>query len=144
MEYRKDRSTNVPFSLHDSRIQRINVTEDTLCLGMDRIFQYQDDGERTFEGSILFTRTDVEECSILIFDHPFGYDGVKEFSGKRISLEEFQEKYPKAEFEITTEVYHGYDTMFQGWLWNQENDPVFAILNIWNTGDMIYQVGETL
>ena len=77
---------------------------------------YQDDGERTFEGSILFSRTDVEECSILIFDHPFGYDGVKEFSGKRISLEEFQEKYPKAEFEITTEGYHGYDTMFQGWL----------------------------
>ena len=45
-----------------------------------------------------------------------------------------------AEFEIVTEGYSGYDTVFQGWIWQGENNPLFGIMRIWNTGDMIYRV----
>ena len=71
---------------------------------------------------------------------PYGYGGEKSFSGKSLSIEEFNTQYPKAEFEIVTEGYCGYDTVFQGCIWQGENDPSFGIMRIWNTGDMMYRI----
>ncbi len=75
-----------------------------------------------------------------MFNTPFGYDGERSFSGKALSIEEFNTQYPNAEFEIVIEGYCGYDTVFQGWIWQGEKDPLFGIIRIWNTGDMIYQI----
>ncbi|MDD6715882.1 MAG: hypothetical protein PUF49_05865 [Firmicutes bacterium] len=32
------------------------------------------------------------------------------------------------------------ETTFQGWIGQEENDPIFGIMRIWNTGDMIYRI----
>ena len=70
----------------------------------------------------------------------YSYDGVKSFSGKELSFDEFKEQYPNAEFEIITEGYCGYDTTFQGYIFQDGNDQLFAIMRIWNMGDMIYRI----
>lgn len=138
--YIRDRSSNIHLSLHDSRIQKLEVNQNSLQLTMDRIFQYKQDEERSYSGVIEFTKTDVEECNILVFDNPYGYDGERSFSGRSYSLDEYKEKFPSAEFEIVTEGYNGYDTSYQGWIWTEESNPLFGIMNIWNTGDMIYKI----
>lgn len=143
MDYIRNRKSNIPFSLHDSRIIQIETVKDTLSFRVDRVFQYTDDEEKWFSGVIDFTKTDMEECSILVFNTPYGYDGEKSFSGKAMSLEEFKKLYPGAEFEIVTEGYCGYDTTYQGWIWQGENDPLFGIMSIWNRGDMIYRIDDT-
>ena len=63
---------------------------------VDRIFQYVGDEEKWYQGIIEFTKADIEECDIMLFNRPYGYDG--------------------------------------------ENDPIFGIMRIWNTGDMIYRI----
>lgn len=140
MEYIRDRKSNITFSLHDSRILNIEISKDNLSLQLDRIYQYAGDEEKWYQGIIEFTRVDIDECNIMVFNTPYGYDGEKSFSGKTLPLEEFSAQYPNAEFEIVTEGYNGYDTVFQGWIWQGENDPLFGIMRIWNTGDMIYRI----
>ena len=140
MDYIRDRKSNFSFSLHDSRIVQIEIYENKLSLKMDRIFQYTEDKEKWYHGIIEFTKIDKEECDIMVFNTPYGYEGVKTFSGKELSFEEFKEQYPNAEFEIVTEGYCGYDTTFQGYIWQGENDPLFGIIRIWNMGDMIYRI----
>lgn len=140
MDYIRDRKSNFSFSLHDSRIVQIEIDEKKLSLKMDRIFQYAEDEEKWYQGTIEFTKIDKEECDIMVFNTPYGYEGVKTFSGKELSFEEFKEQYLDAEFEIVTEGYCGYDTTFQGYIWQGENDPLFGIMRIWNMGDMIYRI----
>ena len=140
MSYIRDRKSNVSFSLHDSRIVQIEIDENKLSLKMDRIFQYAEDEEKWYQGIIEFTKIDKEECNIMVFDTPYGYEGVKTFSGKELSFEEFKEQYPNAEFEVVTEGYCGYDTTFQGYIWQGENAPLFGIMRIWNMGEMIYRI----
>lgn len=140
MNYIRNRKSNLPFSLHDSRIMQIGVYKNTLSLKMDRIFKYVDDEEKWYNGIIEFTKIDIEECDIMVFNTPYGYEGEKSFSGRVLSFEEFKEQYPNAEFEVVTEGYCGYDTTFQGWIWQGENAPFFGIMRIWNMGDMIYQI----
>ena len=113
MDYIRDREGNIPFSLHDSRIVQIEINETTLTLKLDRIFQYAGDEEKWYQGIIEFTKADIEECDIMLFNRPYGYDGEKSFSGESISLAEFNAKYPDADFEIVTEGYSGFDTTFQ-------------------------------
>lgn len=96
MEYIRDRESNIPFSLHDSRILQIEYNKATITLRVDRIFQYVGDEEKWYQGIIEFTKADIEECDIMLFNRPYGHDG--------------------------------------------ENDPIFGIMRIWNTGDMIYRI----
>jgi len=140
MDYIRERKSNFPFVLHDSRILNMEISRDNLSLQLDRIYQYADDEEKWYQGIIEFTRVDIDECDIMVFNAPYGYDGEKSFSGKSLSVEEFNAQYPNAEFEIVTEGYSGYDTIFQGWIWQGDNNPLFGIIRIWNTGDMIYKV----
>lgn len=49
---------------------------------MDRIFQYAEDEEKWYQGTIEFTKIDKEECDIMVFNTPYGYEGVKTFSEK--------------------------------------------------------------
>lgn len=46
MDYIRDRISNIPFSLHDSRILRIEYNKAALTLKLDRIFQFTDDEEK--------------------------------------------------------------------------------------------------
>ena len=103
MDYNRDRKSNISFSLHDSRILQIEMNEDKLSLNMDRIFQYTDNEEKWYKGIIEFTKIEKEECNIMVFNAPYGYNEVKSFSGKELSFDEFKEQYPNVEFEIVTE-----------------------------------------
>ena len=137
MDLIHDRNSNILFSLHDSKIKKITLRNNILTLQLNRIFQYTKDGEKIYSGEVLFYDSDLDECSILIFDRTV-YEG--DFSGKAISLIEYMEEYSNAEFEILIEGYFGYYTTYTGWIWIEGKEPVSAIMYIWNTGDMVYRI----
>ena len=137
MDFIHDRNSNIPFSLHDSRIKKITFRNNVLILHLNKIFQYTKAGEKIYFGEVLFYDIDLDECSILIFDRTV-YEG--NFSGKAISLIEYIEEYVNAEFEILIEGYFGYYTTYTGWIRAEGKDPVSAIIYIWNTGDMVYRI----
>ena len=137
MDLIHDRNSNILFSLHDSKIKKITFRNNILTLHLNKIFQYTKDGEKIYSGEVLFYDSDLDECSILIFDRTV-YEG--DFSGKAISLVEYMEEYSNAEFEILIEGYFGYYTTYTGWIRIEEREPVSAIMYIWNTGDMVYRI----
>ena len=137
MDLIHDRNSNILFSLHDSKIKKITFRNNILTLHLNKIFQYTKDGEKIYSGEVLFYDSDLDECSILIFDRTV-YEG--NFSGKAISLIEYMEDYSNAEFEILIEEYFGYYTTYTGWIWIEGKEPVSAIMYIWNTGDMVYRI----
>ncbi len=137
MDFIHDRNSNIPFSLHDSRIKKITFRNNVLTLHLSKIFQYTKDGEKIYSGEVLFYDNDIDDSSMLIFDR-IVYEG--DFSGKAISLIEYMEEYSNAEFEILIEGYFGYYTTYTGWIRIEGKEPVSAILYIWNTGDMVYRI----
>ena len=137
MDLIHDRNSNILFSLHDSKIKKITFRKNILTLHLNKIFQYTKDGEKIYSGEVLFYDSDLDECSILIFDRTV-YEG--DFSGKAISLIEYMEEYSNAEFEILIEGYFRYYTTYTGWIWIEGKEPVSAIMYIWNTGDMVYRI----
>ena len=137
MDLINDRNSNILFSLHDSKIKKITFRNNILTLHLNKIFQYTKDGEKIYSGEVLFYDSDLNECSILIFDRTV-YEG--DFSGKAISLIEYIEEYSNAEFEILIEGYFGYYTTYTGWIRIEGKEPVSAIMYIWNTGDMVYRI----
>ena len=139
MDLIHDRNSNILFSLHDSKIKKITFRNNILTLHLNKIFQYTKDGEKIYSGEVLFYDSDLDECSILIFDRTV-YEG--DFSGKAISLIEYIEKYSNAEFEILIEGYFGYYTTYTGWIRIEGKEPVSAIMYIWNTGDMVYRINN--
>ena len=139
MDFTQDRKSNILFGLHDSRIKKISFKNDVLTIELDTIFQYTKGEEKLYSGKLVFFDSDLEECNILILDRTV-YEG--EFSGKAIGLKEYMKEYAHAEFEILTEGYFGYSTTYTGWLWEKGKEPVSAILYIWNSGDMVYRIGD--
>ena len=139
MDLIHDRNSNILFSLHDSKIKKITFRNNILTLQLNKIFQYTKDGEKIYSGEVLFYDSDLDECSILIFDRTV-YEG--DFSGKAISLIEYMEEYSNAEFEILIEGYFGYYTTYTGWIRIEEKEPVSTIMYIWNTGDMVYRINN--
>ena len=139
MNYIHDRNRNIIFSLHDSRVSEIKFHNKRLILKVHRIFQYTENGEKTYSGEIYFEKCDVDLCNVLIFNKTLG-EG--RFSGKSVYLQEFMADYADAEFEIITEGYFGNTTTYTGWLWEDEKPPVSAIMYIWNCGDMVYRIEE--
>ena len=139
MELIHDRSSNIPFSLHDSKIQKVDFQNNTLVLKMNHIFQYTAEGENIFSGDIIFKDSDLDECSVFIFDKVV-YEG--EFSGNAISMKEYIEKYSNLEFEILTEGYFGYSTTYMGWIREDGKEPVSGMMYIWNSGDMVYRIED--
>ena len=137
MDLIHDRNSNILFSLHDSKIKKFTFRNNILTLHLNKIFKYTKDGEKIYSGEVLFYDSDLDECSILIFDRTV-YEG--DFSGKAISLIEYIEEYSNAEFEILIEGYFGYYTTYTGWVRAEGKDPVSAIMYIWNAGDMVYRI----
>ena len=139
MDLIHDRNRNILLSLHDSRIKKITFRNNVLTLHLNKIFQYTEDEEKIHTGEVLFYESDLDECSILIFDRTV-YEG--DFSGKAVSLQDYIKEYSNVEFEILTEGYFGYCTTYTGWIWAKGKEPVSAIMYIWNKGDMVYHINK--
>ena len=137
MDYIQDRKSNILFSLHDSKIKKITFKDNVLTFHLNKIFQYTEDEEKIHTGEVLFYESDLDECSILIFDRTV-YEG--DFSGKAVSLQDYIKEYSNVEFEILTEGYFGYSTTYTGWIWAEGKEPVSAIMYIWNNGNMVYRI----
>ena len=137
MDFIHDRTSNILFSLHDSKVKEIKFHNKTLTLKVGKIYEFVDGEEKSYPGEICFRNCDVDMCDVLIFNKTLG-EG--RFNGKAIDLQQFMDEYADSEFEIITEGYFGNTTTYTGWLWVDGKPPVSAIMYIWKSGDMVYRV----
>ena len=117
MNIKKRVDNNIPFSLHDSRIIKISAEAERLTLTFDKVYEYNGDNEKSYPATMLFEGIDYEECDVIVFDSELGYGS---FTGTRYRtryrMREFVDKFPNGIFEIITETYSGYDTVFRGYI----------------------------
>ena len=137
MDFIHDRKSNILFSLHDSRVNKIKYHNKILTLKVHKIFQFVDGEEKAYLGEVFFKDCDLDMCDVLIFNKTLG-EG--RFYGRAIELQQFMDEYAGSEFEIIKEGYFGNTTTYIGWLWEDGKQPVSAIMYIWNRGDMVYRV----
>lgn len=137
MDFIHDRTSNILFSLHDSRVNKIKYHNKILTLKVNKIYEFVEGEERSYPGEICFKKCDIDMCDVLIFNKTLG-EG--RFYGKAIELQQFMDEYAGSEFEIIKEGYFGNTTTYTGWLLEDGKQPVSAIMYIWNRGDMVYRV----
>ena len=137
MKFIHDRNSNILFSLHDSRVKEITYDNETLTLQVNKIYEFVEGEERLYPGEICFEKCDIDLCDVLIFNKTLG-EG--RFNGKSIALQQFIDEYTDSEFEIIIEGYYGNTTTYTGWLREDGKRPVSAIMYVWNSGDMVYNV----
>lgn len=113
MKFIHDRSSNILFSLHDSRVQEIKYHNETLTLKVNKIYEFVEGEERSYPGEICFEKCDIDLCDVLIFNKTLA-EG--RFNGKSIGLQQFMDEYTNSEFEIIIEGYYGNTTTYTGWL----------------------------
>lgn len=139
MEIKRNRQAQTKYSLHDSRIKKIDINNDAVILRFDYIFTYVNKKEQTYKADIIFTGD--FSCNVLVFDNIVGSGNNNKFSGQVFDFKEFVKKYTPLDFEILTEAYHGYRTIFEGLLYVNEN--IFTcIMSFWNDGEIIYKIYE--
>ena len=134
MNIKKRVDNNIPFSLHDSRIIKINTEAERLTLTFDKVYEYNGDNEKSYPATMLFEGIDYEECDVIVFDSELGY-GL--FTGTRYRMREFVDKFPNGIFEIITETYSVYDTVFRGYIYKNGCVCGSGIISIWTMGDVI-------
>ena len=137
MKFIHDRNSNILFSLHDSRVKEITYDNETLTLQVNKIYEFVEGEERLYPGEICFEKCDIDLCDVLIFNKTLGKG---RFNGRSIGLQQFIDEYTDSEFEIIIEGYYGNTTTYTGWLREDGKRPVSAIMYVWNSGDMVYNV----
>lgn len=136
MELKRTETSNIPFSLHDSRIVKIEINNDELIFNLDNVYEYSNGSEEYYPAKMKFKDIDFEECNIIIFDRQIGKG---KFAGIRCGIKAFSENYEGAEFEILTETCGGYSTTLEGLIWKDECEPVSGIITIWTMGDVVFE-----
>lgn len=135
---RKDKNS-IPFSLHDSKIIKMEIADDELVFYLDNVYEYREDSEECYAAVMRFLDVDLEECNIMVFDKQVGRGA---FSGTRYGIKEFIDSCAGTEFEILTEAYGGYDTILEGLIWREDENLVSGIISIWTMGDVVFDVEE--
>ena len=125
------------YSLHDTRVQKIEYVDGNLTFIFDYIFSYESRDEQIHKAKIVFEKCDIDDLEILVFNSTI----LDTFTGKRIELLQYQQDYSESEFEVITESYNWGRAVLQGWLWT-EGSPVHCIMNIYFTGNMVYVIDE--
>lgn len=136
MELKRTETSNIPFSLHDSRIVKIEINNDELIFNLDNVYEYRNGSEEYYPAKMKFKDIDFEECNIIIFDRQIGKG---KFAGIRCGIKAFSENYEGTEFEILTETCGGYSTTLEGLIWKDECEPVSGIITIWTMGDVVFE-----
>ena len=65
MELKRTETSNIPFSLHDSRIVKIEINNDELIFNLDNVYEYRNGSEEYYPAKMKFKDIDFEECNII-------------------------------------------------------------------------------
>lgn len=110
MKVKKDKNSLIQeYTLHDSHIQKIEFTENTITLKLDFITSYPQGKEVWRKADFILDNSNVAYCYVSVFDRLLNLADRK-FEGEYLELKDFINKYTPLEFEIIDEIYL-YDTL---------------------------------
>lgn len=129
-----------PYSLHDHRVNDIELENSNLILSFEDGFTKLAEPYSNVKGRITIEGVDEDFSDITIESSP-NEKGI--FQGEKLSVLNFKEKYKGFSFEVINEYYGWHRLILEGCLWLKDNNPKNISLSIgYFTGDIVYNTLE--
>ncbi len=137
MEVVRKNIVNLPYSLHDARVNKIKIEAEKIVMSFGYgFFEPTEDDLLSVKrnAAISITGFDLDFCAVYLMDSckDFG-----KFTGEKLSLEEFIKRFPELNFEIIDETYGYNQSKFSGYLYTKK-DMKECFIEIYHFGDMKY------
>ena len=132
--------TDLPYSLHDMVVNKITCQNELVRLKFNHIYIKTKETYQHVNGKITIEKVDIDCACVLLLSN-FGLYGV--FEGKKMSLEDFIDKYDEYSFEIVDEMYGFNQVEYIGYLsFPKKEDLIQMSLSLYFTGDIVYETEE--
>lgn len=125
-----------PYSLHDMRINKIDIKDDKIYLYFENGYVEAKEPYNQVDGYIIIEGVDFDFVAVQLESDNGQYGS---FTGEKLSLEDFLKKYKWTSFEIVDEL-HGYNqVLYSGYLSVKDKDNSIAMdLSIYYEGNIVY------
>ena len=132
--------TYLPYSLHDMVVNKITCQNELVRLKFNHGYIKTKEPYPQVNGNITIEKVD-KDCACVLLLSNFGQYGV--FEGKKMSLEDFIDKYDEYSFEIVDEMYGFNQVEYIGYLsFPKKEDLIQMSLSLYFTGDIVYETEE--
>ena len=132
--------TDLPYSLHDMVVNKITCQNELVRLKFNHGYIKTKEPYPQVNGNITIEKVD-KDCACVLLLSNFGQYGV--FEGKKMSLEDFIDKYDEYSFEIVDETYGFNQVEYIGYLsFPKKEDLIQMSLSLYFTGDIVYETEE--
>ncbi|WP_025163039.1 hypothetical protein [Paraclostridium bifermentans] len=125
---------DLPYSLHDTKVNKIEITSDKVILYFNEGYYKIDNDCNLTKGFIEFNNVDLDYCSVCIFNLE---GNLGKFSGEKFNLQDFVEKFNNINFEIIDETYGYNQSKFFGYVYEEDITKEF-IIEIYHFSNMKY------
>lgn len=130
----------VPYSLHDMRMNEIKIADDKIILGFENGYEEIAEPCRQVGGKIIIEGVDFDFVSVGLHSKNGEYG---KYQGEKLELADFLEKYNWISFEVIDELYGYNQALYSGFLSVKENDDFIEMdISIYFTGNIIYETAE--
>lgn len=134
--------STIPYSLHDMRINRIEIVGQDIKFYFEYGYVQLQEPFSQVNGNLLIQKIDFDSSHIYFLSENGKYGN---FQGKKMELQSFLQKYSDFSFEVLDELY-GYNMVnYCGYLSLPNKEVLIDItLSLYYTGDIIYQVKDDI
>lgn len=129
---------DLPYSLHDARVNKINIASDKVIMHFNEGYYKLENDCKLIKGYIEFSNADLDHCSVYIFDLTGDFG---KFSGEKFNLQDFSKTFKNIDLEIVDETYGYNQSKFFGYIY--EKDIIKeCIIEIYHFNNMKYFTEE--
>ena len=128
----------VPYSLHDMRVIGFEVNGDTLIMRTQSGMTKTTEPYGQPDGYVEFQQIDWDFCYAYTMDI-LANEG--EFSGRKMSLQNFIAEFENSGFEVIDEVFGYNQTKLWGFL-SAKREVYDCVIELYHLGDMVYVAEE--
>ena len=132
--------SDVPYSLHDMRIEKICFEDGTISFQFANGYVSTKSPYSQVDGSLRNEKVDPDFAVVFLLSDN-GYMG--EFKGCKMSMDDFLRRYDDFSIEIIDELY-GYNSVAYGGYLNlpDRNDLIEIQMSFYHEGDIVFETEE--
>ncbi|MCR5835252.1 MAG: hypothetical protein K6G88_01955 [Lachnospiraceae bacterium] len=129
-----------PYGLHDMEVNNISfIDNETVQLQFEEGYVKLEEPYQKVKGNITIEKVDPDFSNVVLLskDGKFG-----KFTGNKMELKEFLEKYDDYTFEIVDELYGFNRVEYSGFLKPKKGKWIEMTMFIYHSGDIVYETEE--
>lgn len=132
--------SDIPYSLHDMRICKIESIGNSLKLYFENGYESCKEPYQQVNGNITIEEVDYDFCFAYLLSENGSFGA---FNGRKLCLLDFLKEYTNYSFEVVDESYGYNSVVYNGYLSLPERDNSIEItIAIYHLGNIIYETEQ--